>query len=213
MSEERKVSYFRTLIFTVIAAIFSLCLFAVLFVEGGRQYLPFVVTVEMGLFLIIAYCIWLIVAREKVLDSQKDPKNYSLKFDICPDYFIKKYDEDSKKFYCSNEYTAVDKKRPSTKSYTMKIVHADTPLPAKHSSTFKVIDPNTSTASDPDTWDKFFTNALYDATLKTDRERCKVVDPAETLATGDAGFKIGTGLKKIPWTYVRTRCDGLYGKN
>jgi hypothetical protein len=207
-NDARKVSYFRTLIFTVFAAVFSLGLFAILFIEGGKQFLPFVVTVEIGLFLIIAYCIWLIVVREKFLDNQKDPKNYNMKFDICPDYYIKRYDETKKKFFCSNEYTVVDKKHPSTKSYTMKIVRDTMSLPSTHSSTYMTVDPNTSVAINPETWDKFFTDTLYDTSLKTDRDRCKVVDPSVSPVPGD---KFGDGFKKVPWTYVRTRCDGLYG--
>lgn len=204
----QKTSYFRTLIFTVIAAMLSIALFTALFIEGGKRFIPFVITVEIGIFAIIGYCIYLIVQREKFLDSQKDPKNYSFKFDICPDYYIKRYDEQNKKNFCSNEYTIVDKKRPSTTQYTMKIVEEGVSLPSTHSSTFMTVDPTTKLASPPQTWDKFYTDTLYDKSFKNDQARCDAINPS---VTSPVDSKVA-GLKKVPWTYLRTRCDGLYGR-
>lgn len=206
-SETTKVSYFRTLVFTVIAAIMSLGLFGILFVEGGKDWMPFVIAVELGIFGIITYCITLIVQREKLLENQKDAKNYSLKFDMCPDYFIKRYDEITQKDFCSNEYSVIDLNSPFGKRVTMKIVGESDSLPTFHSSTYMNRDPNTKVASPPEPLDKFYTDALYDTSIKTDSERCSII---ARNASPDSKFE--NKFKQLPWTYARTRCDGLYGK-
>jgi hypothetical protein len=176
--------------------------------NGGKEWLTFVVVVEIGIFSIIGYCIWLIVKREKAIESQRDPKNYSLKFDSCPDYYIKKFDDSVQKSYCSNEYAVVDKKNPLSQKLTMKLIQDGSSAPQNHSTTFITKDAATGSPKKPEPWDKFFTDELYDPVIKSDQERCDIINPS--VAAKDDKF--AGKYKSLPWTYVRTRCDGLYSK-
>ena len=67
-SDPKIKSYFNTLIFTIISGIFSLVLIATLFFDMFKKYIPFIVTVEIGLFLIIGYCIYKIYNNEQKKD-------------------------------------------------------------------------------------------------------------------------------------------------
>ena len=131
MDDNRKVSYFRTLIFTIISAMISLVLFGVLYLKP--EFKSFVITIEIGIFAIIGYTIYSIVQHEKLLNQMSDPSRFRFGFDSCPDYYIKRVDEDTRKDFCSNEYIVVDKESPLQKKLIMKIVDENTTLPLNHS--------------------------------------------------------------------------------
>jgi hypothetical protein len=188
------------------SAIFSLVLFGLLYFKETRQYLVLIIALEIGIFSIIIYCIWAIVNRERLLDKMKDPNNYVLKFDSCPDYYVKKFDTTLKKDFCSNEYIVYNKLKPLER-VIMKIVDADKGfLPSSHVTTF--YDRSTGTARTPEPSDKFLLDSMYDSVLKSNKERCDVIDPA---IAERADGKLA-GYKYLPWTSVKSRCNGLYGK-
>jgi hypothetical protein len=206
MEESRSKSYFRTLIFTVVASILSMALFGVLFVK--RELMTFVILVEIGIFAIIGYCIYSIVNHEKLLSKMNNPNNYNLRFDSCPDYFIKRYDDVSNKEFCSNEYVVVDKKSPLSKKVLMKIVEENGTLPAKHTPTYMMKDKSTGIQIAPKPSDKFMIDTMMAPELLTNKDRCDVIR-TNVAPRADGKFD---GFKGVPWTYTRTRCDGLYAK-
>lgn len=205
MEDNAKKSYFRTLIFTVISALLSLAIFGLLFWKPELKV--FVITVEIGIFAIIGYTIYSIVQHEKLLNQMSDPARFRFGFETCPDYYIKRTDEETRKDFCSNEYIVVDKERPLSNKYLMKIVEENAVLPSKHSATFATKDPETKITSYPAKHDKFYLDDFYAAELVSNKERCDVIDP--NVITQNPKFE---GYKSLPWTYVRSRCDGLYGK-
>jgi hypothetical protein len=200
-----KKSYFRTLIFTVISAIFSLALFGILFFKP--EYKTFVITVEIGIFSIITYVIYNIVQHEKLLSQMSDPSRFRFTFDSCPDYYIKRTDNSTNKDFCSNEYIVVDKESPLEDKLIMKIVDENTRLPSNHSPTFLTKDANTGVSIQPDKFDKFMLDDFFSPELTSIKDRCDVINP--NVVTEKDKFQ---GYKNIPWTNTRSRCDGLYGK-
>jgi hypothetical protein len=207
MEDTRKVSYVRTLTFTIFAALLSIALFAVLFIKGGLDFLVFVTILEVGIFVIIFYCIFAIVNREKELGKMKDPKNYVIKFDDCPSYYVKRYDNATSKFFCSNEYVVTDPRNPTSK-LIMKIYDAgDKSAPDTHSQTFIERSSNGMTQN-PAKWDKFMVNDMY-ALLDNDKDRCAAV----TRDGEDKPTDKIQGYRTLPWTSVQQRCASLYGKN
>ena len=205
MDDNRKMSYFRTLIFTVISAILSLVIFSLLYFKPELK--AFVITVEIGIFFIIGYAIWAIVQHEKLLAKMSDPSMFRLDFESCPDYYIKRIDEDTRKYFCSNEYIVVDKESPLEKKLIMKMVDENTNLPLHHTATFNVKDENTKISLPPPIYDKFYIDDFYTVDLTSDKDRCDVINP--NVISQNEKYK---GYKTIPWTYTRARCDGLYGK-
>lgn len=205
MDDNRKVSYFRTLIFTVVSAIISLGIFGLLYMKPELK--AFVITVEIGIFSIIGYTIYAIVQHEKLLSQMSDPSRFRFGFDSCPDYYIKRTDDATRKDFCSNEYVVVDKESPLQKKLIMKIVDESTNLPLTHSATFTTKDKNTGVSLQPPKMDKFFLDDFYAPELTSNKDRCDVINP--NVVTQNPRL---SGYKTIPWTYTRSRCDGLYGK-
>lgn len=205
MEDSKGKSYLRTLVFTVVTAIASLALFGLLFWK--RELLTFVIIVEAGVFAIIAYCIYTIVQHEKMLDAMKDPRNFKFGFDVCPDYYVKRNDSVTHKDFCSNEYIVVDKDNALQKKLIMKIVDENTALPSNHSPLFKSKDASTGIIIQPKPSDKFMLDDFFSSDMKTNKDRCDVIDPNVVTETTSM-----QGYKNIPWTYTRPRCDGIYGK-
>jgi hypothetical protein len=206
-NESRRISYFRTLIFTITAAIFSLILCGLLYFKEVRDYLVFIVVLEIGIFSIIGYCIYAIVNRERLMNELKDPSNYTISFDSCPDYYVKRYDAVSKKHFCSNEYVVRDNINVSEK-VIMKIVDEKTALPTMHSDSYMGSDPVRKVPTPPEPSDKFLLSAFYNPLLKTNQDKCNIVDENMPEKPTD----VVQGFKALPWTSVKARCNGLYGK-
>ena len=212
MSKENKnISYFRTLIFTVSAAIFSMALMALWYFK--RELVVFVFAVQIGIFAIIGYCIYTIVQYEKTLDEMSNIKNFTVKFDTCPDYYIKRSDIVTGKDFCSNEYVVVDKNSPTQKKMIMKVLpyvenasgqDDNTSMPKIHNTDYMVTDGNVK--REPEPTDKFMLDTFYSAELATVKDKCDVINP-NVADRADGKFK---GFKTVPWTYAKSRCDGLY---
>lgn len=205
MEDSKAKSYFRTLIFTVVSAVLSLALFGLLFWK--RELLTFVMIVEVGIFAIIGYLIYVIVQHEKMLSAMSDPKNFKFGFDVCPDYYVKRTDDESNRDFCSNEYVVVDKDSPLQKKLIMKIVDENTALPSSHSPSYISRDGTTGIKLQPKPSDKFMLDNFFAPELKTNKERCDVVNPSVVTQ-----LESMQGYKNIPWTYTRPRCDGIYGR-
>lgn len=206
-NENRRISYVRTLVFTIVSALLSIALFAMIFVKGARDWLLFIIVAEIGIFSIIFYCIYAIINREKKLQAMRDPNNYVIKFDNCPDYYVKRYDTATKGYFCSNEYVISDTRNP-TKNLIMKVyAENDNSSPPNHNADFKVKN-DSGPVTDPQPMDKFMIDDFL-TKLTTTNERCQVVNPNVVEQSTDA-LK---GYKNIPWTSVQKRCETLYSKN
>lgn len=206
-NENKRISYVRTLVFTIVSALLSILLFGLVFVKGAKDWLLFIIITEIGIFSIIIYCIIAIINREKKLQQMRDPKNYVIKFDNCPDYYVKRYDTVSKGYFCSNEYVVTDPRNP-TKTLIMKVfAEGDNSSPAAHNKDFKVRF-GTGPATDPQPNDKFMIDDLL-TKVNTMVDRCSIVNPEIPEKSTD---KL-VGFKTIPWTNVQRRCQTLYSKN
>jgi hypothetical protein len=195
MNENKKISYKNTLIYTIVNALISVILIIFLAFPNFREYMYFIAIIEIGIFIIIGYCIYRIITYEKYLESLKNQKNFYIPFTECPDYFVKKFDLKGEP-YCSNEYRIKDK---TENNYIMKIYPNSVPLPLKHDDTINV---DTSQK-----YDKFWLNQIANSTkLKTVKEKCSVlsVEPTDPTLNEYKGY---TG---IPWTNIRGRCEGFF---
>lgn len=207
MEDQRRVSYVRTLTYTIFAGILSIALFAVLFIKGGRDFLVAITILEFGIFVVIFSCIYAIINRERALAKMKDPKNYVIKFDDCPNYYVKRFDNATSQYFCSNEYVVADKRNP-TEKLIMKINDAsDMSAPDTHSPTF-VARNSAGMVQQPPVWDKFMVNDIYKQ-LDNDQDRCAAI----TRDGQDKPTDKIQGYRTLPWTSVKERCSSLYGKN
>jgi hypothetical protein len=211
----KQKSYFRTLVFTIIATLISFALIAVIiFVPQAKQYTSLIVTIEVGLFLITIYCIRQVILKEKQFQQLSDPKNYVVNFDDCPDYFNRKYDEASRKFYCSNEYI-VQHPIDSAKQAIMKLMlydPTDTTIqfPNYHSNEY--MNTQSGTPSKPIPSEKFYPEVFLDKSLTDNIKRCNLVDDSNVIEVANDPIENRKEFKKLPWTSVRSRCNGLYAR-
>lgn len=206
-NENRRISYVRTLVFTIVAALLSIVLFALIFIKGARDWLLFITITEIGIFSIIIWCIIAIINREKKIQEMRDPKNYVIKFDNCPDYYVKRYDTLSKGYFCSNEYVVSDTRNP-TKTLIMKLfAENDKSSPSYHNVDFMVKNGN-APAINPQPMDKFMINDILSKVDDT-ADRCGIVNPNTMEKSTDKLI----GYKNIPWIGVQKRCETLYSKN
>jgi hypothetical protein len=211
----KQQSYFRTLVFTVFVVLATIAMILCLvLVPFTRTFLPFIVTVEIGLFLIIIYCIVSVIRKEKQFDAMSNPSNYVVKFDTCPDYFNRKYDESSRKFYCSNDYV-VQHPLDSSRRAIMKLMLFD-PLqqslqfPSNHSNEY--INKQNGSQVKPLPTEKFYLDVFQDKSLKGTIEKCALVDDTALTTIPDDTVEFRADYKKLPWTSVTSRCNGLYAK-
>jgi hypothetical protein len=183
---EQKVAYFNTLVFTIISGIVSLGILIFMFFKPAAKLFPFLITVEIGIFLIIIVTITQIILAEKERNRYKNQKNFTINFTSCPDYYIERNVGDKK--ICSNEYIVQDKNKVD---YIMKI------LPVEGSYSF----PETHTPSylTDSADDKFDNLVIANSTaLKGNAEKC-----AALFGRNDAF----TAYSHIPWSSVQARCD------
>lgn len=194
MSEQtKKISYFNTLIFTIISGIVSLLLLAALFFDVFKDYMTFIITVEIGIFLVIGWSIWQIVSNEKRLEELRKKKNFTIDFTQCPDYYISRVVDGVT--ICSNEYIVEDQYRNKR---LMKIYPADDisknisyPLPKLHSNIY-----NKQTSRPVDKFDSTAIDSAGD--LPDVQKKCGAV-----LGMNNT-YKDYT---QIPWVGVRARCE------
>lgn len=194
-NENTKISYFNTLIFTIIAGIISLLLLLSLFSEKVKEMgFYFIVAVEIGIFSVVAICIYQIISNEAKLNALKKNQEAKIAFTECPDYYIK-YDQDGET-YCANNYTVMD---ALGNRLVMRIYPSDTRLPDLPAS---VQDKNEIFNLYQLQQSKDLTNA---------KQQCGPIfqepniNAASTPAQAEQ-LRQYIGYSKLPWSHARTRC-------
>lgn len=191
---EKTSSYYNTLIFTIIAAIVSILLLLLLLIKKMKEFLPFIITLEIGIFFVIAWCIIIIWLNAKN-DKDMLKNSISIKFDTCPDYFIKINEND--KIICKNQYLYT---APNGSEYKMVIYPAVSDAVLTDTLTPKLITPTNL--------DSFELEALEKNNhLVTNKQKCGVLFDANTDTTMDKSFKY---YDQLPWTTMRSKCASLY---
>ena len=183
---EQRVAYFNTLVFTIISGIVSLGILIFMFFKPAAKLFPFLITVEVGIFLIIIITITQIIIAEKERDRYKNQKNFIINFATCPDYYVELNTGDKK--ICSNEYIVENEHKVQR---IMKILPAadNYTFPPTHNSTY-----TTDSAQDK------FNNLVIDNApeLKDNLGKCAA------LFGRDPAF---IDYSHIPWSGVQARCD------
>lgn len=194
-TSDQKLSYFNTLIFTIIAGIFSLLLMGLLLIEKMRKWMPMIVTVEIGIFLIIAICIWQIYKNEKEKESYAKSANFYIDFKQCPDYFITTTTPDGKQV-CSNENTTIyNRRKYLMKIYPQNDIDASYSLPENHATTYTA----PTNMNSNSILEKYEISSIETADRLPDNlNKCKAVGGSIPE------FKI---FSKLPLTGVKARCD------
>ena len=194
-----KVSYFNTLIFTIVSGIVSLMLLMLLFFDLGKKYIYLIITIEVGIFMVIGMCLYMIIKNELELAKGKDKSNVKFSFTECPDYFVKT--EDKSRVICKNNYTMID---PSGIKYTMRIYPADKtkyPLPLSL--------PATNPNDKNEQFDLYHIEQTPE--FKDARDQCAFVgaEPklnSSTSAAQKEFMKKYEGYSALPWTHAQSRC-------
>jgi hypothetical protein len=183
---EQKIAYFNTLVFTIVSGIVSLGILIFMFFKPAAKLFPFLITVEVGIFLIIIVTITQIILAERERNKYKNQKNFTINFTSCPDYYIERNIGDKK--ICSNEYIVEDKNKVN---YIMKI------LPAEGSYSFP--DTHNPSYSTDSAQDKFNNLVIANSSvLKDNAEKC-----AALFGRNDSF----TAYSHIPWSGVQARCN------
>ena len=188
--ENQRISYFNTLIFTIISGVVSLLLLCSLFFQPFKKYIVAIVTIEIGIFIIISYCIYKIVKNDNYLKDLMAKNKLVINFDECGDYFVRRTD-DKGDFYCSNDYVITDE---TNTSYIMKIYPASINLPSTNNLNYS----NPKTAFVNNRLETYKLQELNNSNLPTNTDKCRpLYDQVNQY----------DGYDKIPWTYARSRCD------
>lgn len=191
-SDSKKISYFNTLMFTIISSIVSLLLLGMLFFDMFKPYIPFIITVEVGLFAIILWCIYKIYVNEILRDAIKNDRNFTIDFMQCPDYYITRNIDG--KSICSNEYITEDQYRNKhiIKIYPADAIDRSFSFPSTHN-------PNFINSNNPE--EKFaLSDFANNPTLSSNEKKCDAV--FGNVANFDT-------YSRIPWTNVKARCDSF----
>lgn len=207
MNNNKRISYKNTLIYTIVTAIVSLLILALLFIPSMFDYIYFIAIIELGIFIIIGVCIYKIINYDKNLNKLRDQNSYYIPFSECADYFVKKTDSKGNT-YCSNEYNVKDQ---FGNVKLMKIYPSGVLLPPTHKNT--IINDINCKAGDTectinDKYEKYSLNQIPDSKLlKTNQQKCSVlfVEP-----TDPALIPAYSGYTQIPWTHVKGRCETFY---
>lgn len=208
MNNNKRISYKNTLIYTIVTAIVSLLILALLFIPSMFDYIYFIAVIELGIFIIIGVCIYKIINYEKNLNKLRDQNSYYIPFSECADYFVKKIDSKGNT-YCSNEYSVKDQ---FGNVKMMKIYPNTETLPTTHVNTINTLnDINCKAGSEgcsmPHKYEKYSLTQIPDSKLlKTNQQKCSVlfVEPVDPALTAYKEYS------KIPWTYVKGRCETFY---
>jgi hypothetical protein len=191
MSDKRS-SYYNTLIFTIVAAVVSLLLLLLLFIQQMKQFLPFIITLEIGIFFVILWCITIIWLNAKDVKNKKE-NAISVKFDTCPDYFTKINEND--KIMCKNMYPITS---INGVQYKMVFYPADS----------TIVNDLTPVLQKPTNLHSFELNAIEkNNKFTTSKQRCAVLFDEKNDLTDDKSFK---DYDKLPWTTMRSKCASLY---
>jgi len=198
MNSTKTRSYLNTLVFAIIAGIISVLLLFVLMFKKLREFTPFVITLEVGIFLVLFSCIGHIWIIESRLGRLRNQGISSIGFDSCPDYYVKRLD--GSKEFCSNEYVLQDE---YGKSFIMKVYPANTdkvkiPLPTSHEQSM-------STNTDKP-YDKFYLREIEsDMNLKTPADKCAPLFSQPS----DPKLAYLNGFNRLPWSTMRSKCEAV----
>lgn len=193
---DTKVSYFNTLIFTVITGIISLGVLCLLFFDIGKRFLYFIIAFEIGVFALIGFCLYVIISTE--MAKKKNKIKYVVRFDECPDYYTKKV-KDGKE-YCINKYVVKDSRGNVFIAVISPAEIGNVPIDVP-----KTISTQEST-SDP-LYTNFELRALEnDQEIKTLEEKCKLM---YTAPPSDDKYMAHMHYHFIPWTYAKSRCESV----
>jgi hypothetical protein len=197
-----KLSYFNTLVFTIVAGIVSLLILAMLFFPLGKQFIVFIVAVEIGIFAIIAYCIYKIANNETYLRKLRDSKNLVVNFDECGDYYMRRTNS-SGVDVCVNNFVITDE---TNTNYIMKIWSANgSNIPTVNSITDSKINYfGNSNASASDAMNRREVYQLKE--LATNSNLGTFTDKCRPFFYDVPSF---TEYKDIPWTYAKSRCQSF----
>ena len=193
-----KISYFNTLIFTIVSGIISLLLLMILFFDFGKQNAYFIITIEVGIFMVIAICVYQIIRNESLLNSRKQLSNAKLSFSECPEYFTKTNLGDS--VICMNNYKSQE---PNGVQYIIKIYDSSEEIPAT------LQNPQINYTEATTKKDGF---KLYEIEqtpeFKNAIDQCAYIinEPKPTTGTAVQFQSKFEGYSKTPWLHAKARC-------
>lgn len=194
---QNKISYFNTLMFTIFTGIVSLGVLSFLFFDFGKKFIYFIIAFEVGVFMLIAYCLYKIISGDKKINA-KD--KYVVRFDECPDYYSKKIIEG--KEYCFNEYVVKDN---AGNVKVIKITPAEIggvkQDPDSAITLTDIVEPNAKLYA------KFELHKLEnDDNIPTYEEKCKYLFKQPPV---DEKYNSYRQFTYIPYTYAKSRCESL----
>lgn len=191
----KKVSYYNTLIFTIISGLISLILLLLLYFVD-KTYMVGIIALEIGIFSVIITCIVQILLNEHMINKLKKSDNVTIKFDTCPDYYSR-YQDTNSDTYCSNEFVYQDYNR----NYIIKIYPEDETPPAVH---------------DPRSLDVIFTEGkvvpaatekFYLDDIENRKGKRTNIEKCEPLFKESRDSHMIKGYEKIPWTNIKSKCE------
>lgn len=198
------MEYYRNLLtFVVVSGIAALVLGVALLLQGDMAYMPFVVTFDVGLLLMIVVSVSEIIALERAKERGRDDlAKQPVQFDRCPDNFVKRTLGD--KEICSNELIVRDPSGAPGKTVILKTYPADDPslplgagqrpFPSRHALDY--------TGNEPK-HEKFPLNEIAQSELLPDNAaKCALLYGAPT----DPKLSKLVGYDLLPWTTMRARC-------
>lgn len=196
-NNDKKMSYFNTLMFTIITGIVSLCMLALLFFEFGKKFMIFIIAFEVGVFILITYSI----VKIMMLDKKKQAANFIVKFEECPDYYAKKNIDGTD--YCFNDYVVNDS------NGNINIIRlTPTEINNEINKVPKTISVSDDIRSGIDKhYEKFKLRELQtDNAIPKLKDKCGLFFKAPP---DDAKYNSYQHYNYIPWTYAKGRCEGL----
>jgi len=202
MAQTDKLSYINTLIFTLIAGVISLALLCILLFPIGKKFLVFVVSVEIGILTIIAFCIYKIATNESYLRRLRDSNNIVVNFEQCGDYYVKNINQFGKEV-CTNNYVVTDE---TNTRYVMKIWDAGASnIPGNNNIREDQVNFfGNSNANASDATNRRELYALKE--LATSSNLTTFTDKCKPFYYNVPNFSEYQG---IPWTYAKSRCQSF----
>lgn len=186
-------SYINTLIFTIISAIGSILIMILLYMGILKNYIYFVIGLEIGIFFIIIYTIYKIMQSKSIYQVN----DLNIKFDHCPDFWTLKNDKNGRP-YCCNEWIIDD--NYGSKKFIKIYPYIENP----HANTYTLptqIDNSPPIDGSPIKYDKFYLDTLQSANLSSG-DKCNFIlnEPADKTSSY-------SGFTPIPWTTIRSKCS------
>lgn len=172
--------------------------------QNNMGFMPFVVTFNVGLILIIIVCVSEVILLERARNTRK-VSTTPINFDVCPDNFTKRVFNNVE--ICSNELLVKDPSNPNTtvllKTYpvddpSLKLGAGQRPFPSRHSQVFM---------GNEQKHEKFRLNEIQQhGKLTTNEQKCSVLysEPTSADLTDVAGYSL------IPWTTMKSRCSSTF---